>query len=179
MCVSSAELEDSIQRLLPGRQATEGSMPFAALLACPYALSSSAQLEVLTQRSDSSSRTSMSPKKHKPCRAEEPHGIRENRSSMHFPPSKPPEVRQGFQWSVKPRTRTRPVGHWRAGLAESGIRENASNTTATLNVTSPDSPFTSVRSTSHDRMIGRRLLDCGMRHRQSRAPRGIFGRQKQ
>lgn len=46
MCVSSAELEDSIQRLLPGRQATEGSMPFAALLACPYALSSSAQLEV-------------------------------------------------------------------------------------------------------------------------------------
>ena len=46
MCVSSAELEDSIQRLLPGRQATEGPMPFAALLACPYALSSSAQLEV-------------------------------------------------------------------------------------------------------------------------------------
>jgi hypothetical protein len=46
MCVSSAELEDSIQRLLPGRQATEGSMPFAGLLACPYALSSSAQLEV-------------------------------------------------------------------------------------------------------------------------------------
>jgi hypothetical protein len=46
VCVSSAELEDSIQRLLPGRQATEGSMPFAALLACLYALSSSAQLEV-------------------------------------------------------------------------------------------------------------------------------------
>jgi hypothetical protein len=46
VCVSSAELEDSIQRLLPGRQATEGSMPFAALLACPYALSSSTQIEV-------------------------------------------------------------------------------------------------------------------------------------
>ena len=46
MRVSSAELEDSIQRLLPDRHATEGSMPFAALLACPYALSSSAQLEV-------------------------------------------------------------------------------------------------------------------------------------
>ena len=118
-------------------------------------------LRSVTQRSNSSSRTSMSPKKRKPCRAEEPHGIRENRSSIHFRPSKPPEVRQGFQWSVKPRTRTRPVGHWRAGLAESGIRENASNTTSTLNVTSPDSPFTSVRSTSHDRMIGRRLLDCG------------------
>ena len=78
-------------------------------------------LRSVTQRSNSSSRTSMSPKKHKPCRAEEPHGIRENRSSMHFPPSKPPEVRQGFQWSVKPRTRTRPVGHWRAGLAETAF----------------------------------------------------------
>jgi hypothetical protein len=76
-------------------------------------------LRSVTQRSNSSSRTSMSPKKHKPCRAEEPHGTRENRSSMHFPPSKPPEVRQGFQWSVKPRTRTRPVGHWRARLAVS------------------------------------------------------------
>jgi hypothetical protein len=32
-------------------------------------------------------------------------------------------------------------------LAESGIRENASKTTATLNVTIPNSPFTSVRST--------------------------------
>src|SRR5450759_833466 len=32
-------------------------------------------------------------------------------------------------------------------LAESGMRENASKTTPTLNVTSPNIPFTSVRST--------------------------------
>src|ERR1019366_5683089 len=44
-------------------------------------------LRSVTQRSNSSSRTSTNPTEHEPCRSEEPHGTSENRSSMHFPPS--------------------------------------------------------------------------------------------
>ena len=179
MCVSSAELEDSIQRLLPGRQATEGSMPFAALLACPYALSSSAQLEVRHTAIELVLSYQHEPEK---AQAVPDRGTARNtRKPLVDALSAVKTARGAARISMvcEAKDENSPSRSLACRARRDGIRENASNTTATLNVTSPDSPFTSVRSTSHDRMIGRRLLDCGMRHRQSRAPRGIFGRQKQ
>jgi hypothetical protein len=46
MHVGSAELEDSIKRPLPGRRASEVSMPFAALFTRANALAGGTQLEV-------------------------------------------------------------------------------------------------------------------------------------